>query len=194
MIRPAAFIVLVLILAGCGLPDRIVDGMESRECEVELPAIDPNAERSDNAGEVINHMLARYEADDIDIETGRPLFGARATAYRNRIVFESGFWDLPDDYIAGSLVHEYVHVCQRKLWGHTQFLTEYATPRGRLKLETPAYRFGQIATYRHLGVSLEFLDTYRSMELDLLHGTYHLGILDRDEYEPEVMRIWELDD
>lgn len=193
MIRTAAFIALI---SGCGLPDRVIENMESRECEISLPAVDPNAERSDNVGDAIDYILARYAADDIDIETGLPLFKdmVRATGYKDRVVFGSDFWDFPDDYIAGTLIHEYVHVCQRKLWGHTQFLTEYATARGRLALETPAYRFGQIAAYRHLGVSLEFLDTYRSKELDLLRGTYHLGILDPGEYEHEVMRIWELDD
>jgi len=185
---------VLIALSGCGLPFRTIEDMESRECEIALPDIDPGDGFEENAWLIRDHMEERFEAEGIDIQIGRPLFGARATSYWNRVVVESGFWDLPDGYIAGALVHEFVHACQRKKLGHARFVAKQATALGRLRTETPAYRFGNIATYRHLGLPLEPLDTYRHGELDSLRETYRLGLLDPDQYEPEVMRVWTMDD
>jgi hypothetical protein len=116
--------------------------------------------------------------------------GRKFTMTLRKVIWVSASWDkYPAWKKAAILWHELVHVRQRKAWGHTKFLSRYATARGRWVIEVPAYRMS-IRVYERLSNGDFNAAEYIGSKLNTFRQDYLLESLDFEQYKQETQKIW----
>ena len=121
---------------------------------------------------------------------GTTSHGRKFTMTLRKIIWLSaGFHEKAVWQQAAILWHEYIHVLQRKKWGHSLFLRRYATARGRWLIETPASR-RSIRVYERLSGGKFNATKYVEAKLTTFRKSYWLGTLSKSQYKNETRRIW----
>jgi hypothetical protein len=96
-----------------------------------------------SAVEIRDRYLAeiRRRGYDVSVKKGSNISGVRGWA--NDRLFLAGDWNqTPPMYQARTLVHEFVHIEQRKRLGRAKFQLAYARPGNAWAFECQAYREG----------------------------------------------------
>src|SRR5690606_8180140 len=91
---------------------------------------------------------------------------------------------------AAILWHELVHVKQRLTFGHARFLLRYATARGRLCIEAPAYRMSMRVYRSLLGDGFD-ASAYMKKTAASLRESYRLATVDADDFHEALQAAWE---
>jgi len=116
--------------------------------------------------------------------------GRKFTMTLRKIIWlSSGFHKKEIWEKAALLWHEYIHILQRKKWGHASFLRRYATARGRWYIETPAYRMS-IRVYERLSGGKFNATKYVESKVPSMRKSYWLGLIKNSQYKTETARIW----
>lgn len=122
--------------------------------------------------------------------SGATAHGRKFTMTLRRNIFLADGWDdRSTSSKAGILFHEYVHVLQRKAWGHTRFLGRYGNARGRWEIEVPAYRMS-IRVYERFSGGKFNATKYVESKIRTMRKDYWLGSIDWKQYERETKKIW----
>lgn len=122
--------------------------------------------------------------------SGTTKHGRKFTMTMRKIIWLSAEWDSYEIWKKAMILwHEYIHVLQRKKWGHASFLRRYATARGRWFIEVPAYRMS-IRVYERLSGGKFNATKYVESKLVSMRKSYWLGTIKKSQYMAETRRIW----
>lgn len=142
-------------------------------------------------------LLKRWAVNKIEDHGYRLVIRPDLTAHANRFTMTLrkqirlvATWDdLPVWKQALILVHEFIHVLQRKALGNTRFELRYLSAPWRWAIETPAYLATMLA-YKALGKSQRWLRSWIPGKLDRLYDGYKLGRIRRGDFQIQTRRVW----
>jgi hypothetical protein len=111
-----------------------------------------------------------------------------ATTLRRTVWLQAGWPKYSTAKKARVLMHELVHIRQRRRLGHARFVARWLRTRYRWALETAAYR-ETIRTMRAMGASDKTIRAAVNHRVAKLRTSYRLKSIRRKQYERETRRI-----